>query len=436
MTDHDRDLSSSDDTQRLPEPPSPGSSHRYGSGNTEHHQFAFGQPPVDAGRPGPSPRTARARPGAGTVAALLTGALLVGGIGGLAGAAGFEAYNADSGSGPGSSSSATGSPVVDRGDPTPAADSPEGVARRVLPSVVKINVSTGQESGSGSGVVISSDGEILTNNHVVAIAGQGGRISVSFSDGTAKTATVVGTDPLTDLAVIKAQDVSGLTPATIGKSGQVDVGEAVVAIGSPFGLEATVTSGIVSALNRPVSVGAADRSGQSSQDTTYPAIQTDAAINPGNSGGPLVDMSGDVIGVNSSIRTASSGAQGQGGSIGLGFAIPIDQAWPVVQQLRAGETPTHARIGVSVTNASSDDGLLTGAGVEAVNPDSAGDRAGLERGDVITKVDDDVITGSEALIATIRGHRPGDEVTLTIVRSEKPQQVTVTLDSDEGSASS
>jgi putative serine protease PepD len=214
----------------------------------------------------------------------------------------------------------------------------------------------------------------------------------------------------------------------------------VVAIGSPFGLEATVTSGIVSALNRPVSVGAqSDAQGQQSgQDTTYPAIQTDAAINPGNSGGPLVDLSGNVVGINSSIRTASSGGvdSSAGGSIGLGFAIPIDQVWPVVEQLRKGDTPTHARLGVSVTDASSDGGLLTGAGIEQVNGGSAAEKAGVERGDVVTKVDDDIVTGSDSLVATIRGHRPGDEVTLTVVRDGKTRTIDVKLDSDEGSASS
>jgi putative serine protease PepD len=314
------------------------------------------------------------------------------------------------------------------------------VAQAVLPSVVKINVRGTQEAGSGSGIIISSDGDILTNNHVAAVAGQGGLISVNFNDGSAKRAHIVGTDPVTDLAVIKVDGVSGLRPASIGSSDKVDVGEKVVAIGSPFGLQATVTSGIVSALNRPVSV-TSDSGGlpgqPTGQDTTYPAIQTDAAINPGNSGGPLVDLAGDVIGINSSIRTASSGLDSsQGGSIGLGFAIPISNVWPVVQQLRQGQTPTHARMGVAVTNATSRNGLLSGAGIESVNNGSAAQRAGLQRGDVITKVDEEIITGSESLVATVRGHRPGDKVTLTVVRGGKTRTIDVTLDSDRGSASS
>jgi putative serine protease PepD len=370
------------------------------------------------------------------VAGLLVAALVVGGLSGVAGAAGFTLVDdlvghdsTSSTSSPGSSSS-----VVNRRSTPPAADSAEAVAGAVLPSVVKITVRSAQGEGSGSGIIISSDGDILTNNHVVVGAGQGGELSVSFNDGSATKARVVGTDPVTDLAVIKAEGVSGLKPATIGTSTAVAVGEDVVAIGSPFGLEATVTSGIVSALNRPVSVGS---DSGASQDTTYPAIQTDAAINPGNSGGPLVDMDGNVIGINSSIRTASSGVESQGGSIGLGFAIPIDKVWPVVQQLVKGQTPTHARLGVTVADASSDNGLLTGAGIDTVNNGSAADDAGLKRGDVITKVGDEVITGSDSLVATIRGHRPGDRVRLTVVGSgDKTRTVTVTLDSDEGSASS
>jgi putative serine protease PepD len=166
-------------------------------------------------------------------------------------------------------------------------------------------------------------------------------------------------------------------------------------------------------------------------ETTYPAIQTDAAINPGNSGGPLVNMHGEVIGVNSSIRSSSS--MGEGGSIGLGFAIPLDKVLPIVDQLRNGQTPTHARLGVTVIDANSENGLLTGAGIRSVNEGSAADEAGLEPGDVVTKVEDELISGSESLVATIRGYRPGDTVTLTVVRGgDRTETIEVTLDSDEG----
>ena len=458
------DERSSDDTQRLTDSTTGGSTHRYGEAGPTPDRQQSSSPYAAQGSPSygtaPEPDTARfggfgfadrtddgrpdrtrsSRSGGAVVAVLLVAALVAVGLGGLAGGAGFTAIDNLVGGGSATEPSSTGSQtstIVNRKQVAPAADSVEAVAKSVLPSVVKINVKGAQGEGSGSGIIISSDGEILTNNHVVAVAGQGGEMSVSFNDGSAKKATVVGTDPLTDLAVIKAQGVSGLHPATLGRSTQVAVGENVVAIGSPFGLEATVTSGIVSALNRPVSVGS--ETGQSGQDTTYPAIQTDAAINPGNSGGPLVDLNGDVVGINSSIRTASSGGldSSSGGSIGLGFAIPIDQVWPVVQQLRNGQTPTHARLGVSVTDASSNNGLLTGAGIEAVNQGSAAQKAGLKRGDVVTKVNNDIITGSDSLVATIRGHRPGDHVTLTVVGSgNKTRTVDVTLDSDQGSASS
>ena len=391
------------------------------------HTHRFEQPGFTA----PQERET-SRPSKSAVAGILAAALLVGGLGGLAGAAGFTVVDDLVGGDAVPASPSTGpttTTVSDTADTPAAAGSVEQVASSVLPSVVKITVSGPQGSGSGSGVVLSAGGEILTNDHVVGGA-EGGRIAVSFNDGSSAVARVVGTDPLTDLAVIQAEDVSGLTPATIGKSGNLDVGEEVVAVGSPFGLEATVTSGIVSALQRPVSVG-----GGSGTETTYPAIQTDAAINPGNSGGPLVNMNGEVVGVNSSIRSVSSG--GEAGSIGLGFAIPIDNVLPIVDQLRNGETPTHARLGVSVADATSDDGLVNGAGLRTVEPGSAADRAGLEQGDVITAVDDLPVTGYQSLVATVRGYRPGDEVTLTVVRrgsdpADEPDTVTVTLDSDEG----
>jgi putative serine protease PepD len=434
-------------------PPGPGSSTAAGPawspygpppGDTEHTRIGgFGfRSEDDPHAAGPQRRS---RLGGGLVAGLLAGALVVGGLAGLAGAAGYQALDDDSSSSTTTSSAGTnGSPIIDRKSGAPATSTVEAVAKSVLPSVVKINVTSSQEQGSGSGIVISSDGEILTNNHVAAV-GEGGSITVNFNDGSAKKARIVGTDPVTDLAVIKAEGVSGLHPATVATSGPIAVGENVVAIGSPFGLEATVTSGIVSALNRPVSVQTSDSQqspldpfgdqggsgSQSSQpdDTTYPAIQTDAAINPGNSGGPLVDMNGAVIGINSSIRTASD-ASAQGGSIGLGFAIPIENVWPVVQQLRNGEKPTHAQMGVSVTDATSQNGLLTGAGIQAVNSGSAAEKAGVRKGDVVTKVGDQVVSGSEALVATVRGHRPGDKVTLTVVRGGKTRSIDVTLDSD------
>ncbi|GAB3771214.1 hypothetical protein GCM10027600_28830 [Nocardioides ginsengisegetis] len=306
------------------------------------------------------------------------------------------------------------------------------MAQQVLPSVVKIEVSGPQESGSGSGIILSSDGQILTNNHVVEIAGSSGSITVSFNDGSSAKAKVLGTDPLTDTAVIQAEGVDGLTPATIGKSGDLAVGQSVVAIGSPFGLESTVTSGIVSALNRPVDVGS-DGQGNS---TVYPAVQTDAAINPGNSGGPLVDLHGHVVGINSSIQTSSSSATEQGGSIGLGFAIPIDEVMPIVQQMIKGETPTHARLGISVSDVRSNSDVSEGAQVQEVTSGSTADNAGLSSGDVITKVNDEPITGADSLVATIRSFRPGDDVTVTYDHNGATKTVKLALDSDANTSNS
>jgi putative serine protease PepD len=214
------------------------------------------------------------------------------------------------------------------------------VAAKVLPSVVQITQVGANEEGIGSGVVLTPDGEILTNNHVVA---GGGTLTVTFANGKKATATVEGTSATSDLALIKAQNVSGLTPATLGDSSTVKVGQQVVAIGSPEGLQNTVTSGIVSALNRQVTVAGESQGdnplaafGQSGSQVTYNAIQTDASINPGNSGGPLLDMNGDVIGINSAIYSPTSASGSQGGSVGLGFAIPANQAKTIIAQMRGG----------------------------------------------------------------------------------------------------
>ncbi|RNL77759.1 S1C family serine protease [Nocardioides marmorisolisilvae] len=380
--------------------------------------------------------TAPARRTGGITAAVLAGALLLGGAAGVGGAAWYDAWKGDD-----STPTASGNePVTASNAAAPSSGSVEKVAATVLPSVVKINVSGSQGSGSGSGIVLSKDGDILTNNHVVSLASGGGSITVSFNDGTTVKASVVGTDPVTDMAVIKAAGAKNLTPATIGHSSALKVGQSVVAVGSPYGLNSTVTTGIVSALNRPVSVATDEQQqlnpfglGQQQQQTqndstTYPAIQTDAAINPGNSGGPLVNMAGQVVGVNSSIRTAD-GTTSSGGSIGLGFAIPIDEVLPIVQQIIKGEDPTHARLAITVSDVAANK-LTQGAEVREVQADGAAAQAGLKSGDVITKVDDDVVDGSESLIATVRGHRPGDEVTLTYVRDGKTETVKATLGSD------
>jgi putative serine protease PepD len=369
----------------------------------------------------------RSRRRAGLAAAVLATSLVAGAGAGFGGAALWDETQGD-GSSSGSTPTAT-TPVVDQGDAPATEGSVEAVAASVLPSVVTIQVAGQQGEGSGSGIVLSSDGTILTNNHVVEVAEGGGTVRVYFDDGTSAPAEILGTDPLTDTAVIQAEGVDDLTAATIGQSANLDVGQDVVAFGAPFGLDSTVTSGIVSALDRPVNVGS-DSEGNS---TTYPAIQTDAAINPGNSGGPLVDMSGAVVGINSSIRTASQGSpygESSGGSIGLGFAIPIDEVLPIVDQMIAGEAPTHARLGIRVSDAGTAAEGASGATVEEVTEGSTAADGGLEPGDVITRIEDHAITDADSLVATIRSYRPGDEVEVTWLRDGEEQTASLELDSD------
>ncbi len=399
---------------------------------------ADGQPPYGDpygspfGAPAPAPRP-RSRGRKRFAAGVLTAALVVGGGAGLGGAAAYSAWFDDDGtlSGGGGSGAVTTSPVVDTGEDDGTQTDVEQVAEAVLPSVVKLDVAGQEGTGSGSGVIISSDGRILTNNHVAEVAEGGGSITISFSDGSTAPAEIVGTDPITDIAVVQADGVSGLTPATIGSSADLNVGEDVVAIGSPYGLDATVTSGIVSALGRPVDVGQ-DEQGNV---TAYPAVQTDAAINPGNSGGPLVDSQGRVVGINSSIRTSGTSVTGESsGSIGLGFAIPIDDVRPIVDQIIAGEEPTHALLGISVqpVQSTTEGGapVAAGAQVAEVTDGSAAEEAGLEAQDVVTGIDDIRIADPDSLITTVRSYRPGDEVEVTYVRGGDEETTTLTLGSD------
>ncbi|MGV0812031.1 trypsin-like peptidase domain-containing protein [Mycolicibacterium boenickei] len=319
----------------------------------------------------------------------------------------------------------------------PAAALPPGsveqVAAKVVPSVVKLETDLGRASEEGSGIILTADGLILTNNHVVQAAKPGepgpvpgaapaaAQTKVTFSDGTTKSFTVVGTDPSSDIAVVRAQDASGLTPITLGSSANLRVGQDVVAIGSPLGLEGTVTTGIISALNRPVAAGGDTRN----QNTVLDAIQTDAAINPGNSGGALVNMNGELVGINSAIATMGGDSpQAQSGSIGLGFAIPVDQAKRIADELIQNGSASHASLGVQVANDKTSDGAKI---VEVTNGGAAA-AAGLPSGVVVTKVDDRVIGSADALVAAVRSKAPGDKVTLTFLdQGGQPQTVEVTL---------
>lgn len=297
------------------------------------------------------------------------------------------------------------------------------VAAAVQPTVVSILVSGQGGSGEGSGVIVRSDGVVLTNNHVVESAADGGSITVKRSDGSTARATILGRDPSADLAVIKMVDVSGLPVATLGSSAGLHVGDTVLAIGSPLGLDGSVSAGIVSALHRTVTLRGSNPFGQSGGPSLGDAIQTDAAINPGNSGGALVDSSGRIVGINTAIATA-----GTNGSIGVGFAIPIDEAKRVMDALLKGQTPTHAVLGVNVSDTQTGDGAL----IQNVVAGGAAAVAGLQAGDVVTRIGETSIDSAAALAAAVRSHQPGDKVAVHYLRGGKAAVLTVTLASATG----
>ena len=297
---------------------------------------------------------------------------------------------------------------------TPVSSAIADIAAAVQPAVVQINIEGSDGEGNGSGFVISNDGYILTNHHVAGVAGENGTLEVMFADGSTATGKLVGSNAGYDVAVVKV-DRTGLAAVPLGTSESLRVGETVVALGSPLGLQGTVTAGIVSALDRPVTAG-----GQG--DTSFiNAIQTDAAINPGNSGGPLVNAAGEVIGINSAIATL--GMMGQAGNIGLGFAIPIDTAQRIAEEIMTTGTSQTPIIGVQLDTAYTG----PGAQVAEVTAGSPADTAGILDGDVITAIDGKVLADSTELVVAIRDNAPGDTVTLTLLRNGRTQDVTVTL---------
>jgi len=291
------------------------------------------------------------------------------------------------------------------------------IAARVLPSVVSISTRSSMGGGTGTGFVIRSDGYILTNNHVVENVRQSGSLNVSFNDGKVVRGKIVGVDPAYDLAVIKVAR-TGVPALQFGDSDKVQVGDAVIAIGSPLGLSGTVTSGIISAKNRAVTAG----DGQS-EGSFINALQTDAAINPGNSGGPLVDKTGAVVGVNSAIATLGSSFGSQSGSIGLGFAIPINQARRTAEELIKTGKSSYPILGISVDTSFSEGG----ARVAAVSPNSPAESAGIEVGDIIIELGGRTITNSDELIVAIRDKAPGDQVSITLKRNDVTKVVKATL---------
>ncbi|WP_234306974.1 trypsin-like peptidase domain-containing protein [Streptomyces sp. NRRL F-2890] len=313
-----------------------------------------------------------------------------------------------------------------------------GIAEAALPGVVTLHVQGGGAAGTGTGFVLDDRGHILTNAHVVRpAAGRNGAIQVTFHSGDTASAEIVGQDAGYDLAVVKVTGVSGLTPLPLGDSDGVRVGDPVVAIGAPFDLAGTVTSGIISAVNRPITAGGEESDGS---DVSYVnALQTDAPINPGNSGGPLVDLNGHVIGINSAIRAPEPmGADGgQAGSVGLGFAIPINQGKDIAEQLINTGRATHPVIGVTLDLSYRGTGAKVGTaagndGGIAVEPGGPGDRAGLREGDVITAVNGERVRSGDELIVKIRSHRPGDELVLTVERDAEELRIPVTLGEASG----
>lgn len=353
------------------------------------------------------------------LALMLVGAL---GAGAITGVAVGQPWKNSSGS----VVNALSEPAVHR-TATDKEGSVEQVAENVLPAVVSIRVSNGYSVEEGSGSIISDDGNILTNNHVVSSAQQGGEITVLLNDGKEYKADFVAGDGSTDIAVIKLRNASNLPVMSFGNSDELQVGQQVVAIGSPLGLSATVTSGIISALNRPVRASG----GEGGESSLIDAVQTDAAINPGNSGGPLFDEKGRVIGITSSIATMGRSSSGEGGSgsIGIGFAIPVKLAEKVAKQLIESGTATHAYLGVTLEtgSAESDGAKRAGAKIASVEGDSPADKAGLKKDDVVIAIDGKTTSQGSALTGYVRQYSANDKVKLTVIRDSKKKDIEVTL---------
>jgi putative serine protease PepD len=364
--------------------------------------YAQPVPPRPAARPA-GPRRAP------LVIAAIAIALLAGALGAVGGTAATLAV--------GTSTTSTTPPAGGFANPQDVVT----VAAAVLPSVVQIKVVTSEGSGTGSGFVLSPAGLIATNNHVVAGAGAGD-ITVYFFDGTKSAARIIGTSPSYDLAVIKVDDHPNLKPVSTGNSDALRIGDPVVAIGSPLGLSGTVTTGIISSKDRPVTTGG------NGENSYISALQTDAAINPGNSGGPLVDLTAKVVGVNSAIASLGSSQGGQSGSIGLGFSIPINTVKRVTDQIISTGHAVYPIIGAGVAMDYTGDG----AKITSVDPGSPAQLAGVQEGDIVMKFDGEAVTSGIDLIVLTRKHEPGQKVKLTVSRSGNSSDLTVTLAGKQG----
>ncbi len=380
--------------------------------------------------PAPQPRPARGRVSGWVWPAVSVLALMLGVVGGAIGGAAYVALDDDE-SGPGRASGGLADVDTVSKAPLPADNgSIAAVAEKLLPSTVQILADfEGENLGAtGSGFVFDKQGHIVTNNHVIEAAakkeGDDGEIVVVDREGKRFDADVVGRSPVYDLAVLFVEGLAGSEPAALGTSVDLRIGEGVVAIGSPLGLSSTVTSGIVSALNRPVST----RGDTEDISSFINAVQTDAAINPGNSGGPLVDLRGRVVGVNSAIATTGGTMEGDAGNIGVGFAIPIEQVRITADQILREGKAFYPVIGATVDS----DGSGDGAHIQGVEKDSPAQKAGLKKGDKVTALNGRRVLDSPMLIVAIRSHLPGDEVELTVDRDGKRRTVTLTLDSKVG----
>ncbi|MGO4190847.1 trypsin-like peptidase domain-containing protein [Arthrobacter sp. YAF17] len=431
--------------------------------NAEHNLGSFGQPQhggFGGNQPGSpyasNPAHAPKRKAAFGVPTLVASILAAGLVGGGVVAGTTQLLGDQAVTSTGSSNSSQAGPVIvnNRED----VNAITAAALKATPSVVTIKATNGSEGGTGSGIILDGEGHVLTNTHVVTLDGTAANaaIEVRMSDGKVYSAEIVGTDPLSDLAVVKIQNGSGLVPAVLGDSGKLNVGDTAVAIGSPLGLTGTVTDGIVSTLNRTISVAssAAPKQGEDNsqggggqgfqfappdggqgQSTanqgsiSINVIQTDAAINPGNSGGALVNTKGEIIGVNVAIASAG-GDSSSSGNIGVGFSIPINHAKRVAQEIISTGKATHGQFGVSVkqkTASSSGSGFSVGAEVATVEPGSAAEKAGVKVGDVVTKFQDLTISDPNQLTAAVREQPAGATVKVTVLRGGKEQQLDVTL---------
>jgi putative serine protease PepD len=418
-----------------------------GNGGQSFGLATGAQPTLAAPATEPAPRR---RSSAGRVVALVVAAALVGGAAGLGGSyAGLQLWG-------GSESTPAAAPSTITVNNPDDVNATTAIASKVVPSVVTISASANGAGGTGSGVILSEDGYVVTNTHVVTLDGQAGdaRITATTSDGRVYQAEVVGTDPTYDLAVIRLVDASGLTPIEFANSDEINVGDGTVAVGAPLGLSNTVTTGIVSALNRSIAVassaapddagsdegnnsqegpfffdfGQGRQGGQPTQSINISVIQTDAAINPGNSGGALVDSEGRLIGINVAIASAGGSSGAQAGSIGVGFAIPSDIAQRVADEIIDSGSATHGLLGANVRAASSVQGTdIAGAYIAEVVSGGPAEQAGLREGDIVTEFDGKPITNSIDLTAQVRALAGGADATLTYVRDGQSNTIEVTL---------